>query len=308
MFAVVGLLMTAAAFIFRHIRNVHIGAVAIAGFSLVIAIVLIGFSWTKGYDEQYQSYLQWATIHSDLEVLHANVLLTKGEWAETPVDFVDLLERAKRSIRNIEEPAVDLDAIQKRTIKNQQHRWDLLEQMDRACALQYLVATLSQTAEMNLNYHRAIERNWNNWDIAVLVSLALIAVLGLIGSLIAMFHHEKAWIHAITNVVAVSTLIAAVVLTLWPTAAYASFHRGFRHRWAHVIDATDVIAGRLQTAKAISDPERDSMVATLLDLIREKNDIDMSEPYPDFRLLREYWHEPSVPPCSGQSSATPVSP
>ena len=68
------------------------------------------------------------------------------------------------------------------------------------------------------------------------------------------------------------------------------------------------MASRFRFAKAMSDPERDSMVAAVLDLIREKNDIDMSEPYPDFQMLRQYWREPPVPSVgTGQSSATGTS-
>jgi hypothetical protein len=285
LFAVIGVIMSAAAFVYRHNRNVHIGAVVIAVSSLLIAIVLIDFSWSTPYDEQYQSYLQWATIHSDLEVLHAHAILRKGDWKETPAASIELLERTKHRIRDIEGLNVDLDAIQTRTIDRQKHRWDALEHLDRDCALQYHVAILSGTAEMNRGYHRAIEHYWEWCDKTVLVSVAPLAVCGLVGALLAMFMHEKAWIHAITNVVAVFALIAAVIFTLWPTAAYASLHKGFRLRWQHLADATEAIAKRLQGAKSISDSERESMVDAVIDLIREKNDIDMSEPYPDFRML-----------------------
>lgn len=66
----------------------------IAGASLVLAIWLIPFSWAKPYDEQYQSYVQWATIHSDLEVLHANVILTKGQWDDANLTRHNFVERA----------------------------------------------------------------------------------------------------------------------------------------------------------------------------------------------------------------------
>ena len=153
--------MSAAAFTYRHNVKVHIGATVIAGVSLVLAIWLIPFSWAKPYDEQYQSYVQWATIHSDLEVLHANVILTKGQWDDAPVDFVELLERAKHGIRTIEELPIESDAIHKLTIERQKHRWDVLEGLDRDSAIRYFVAILDDTAEMNRAYHGAIEHEWD---------------------------------------------------------------------------------------------------------------------------------------------------
>jgi hypothetical protein len=140
---------------------------------------------------------------------------------------------------------------------------------------------LSFTAGMNRRYYQAKLASWKKLDNRVQIAVAMCAVVGFTLSILSLFNLPL--VNPISVVVAIFSLLAAIVLNVVPTGEECFKHGELYRRWNELHEDIESLEFRARHAAV---EQVDPMILDRFGELRSKKTrIEQDEPLPDEALV-----------------------